>query len=399
MKRKASLSIVFITVFIDLMGFGIVIPILPTFASIELGISDTGIGLIIAIYSLMQFVFNPLLGKLSDKYGRKKIIMYSLLVTALSYLLFSFSINFMLLFTARLLAGIGGSNIGAAQAYIADITTEDDRAFGMGLIGAAFGLGFVFGPLLGGLMADLGYQIIGFVSAGFSLLAFLFAVFFLPESLEEKHRVKKISLSVVDINLFKTAFNMRYVGILIILLFVAVFSVSNIYGTFNLIAFRKYGLTEKEIGYQFALMGLTFSLVQTFLLKKITNVIAEKKLFIGSLLILFITLSIIPYAQNFWGLAVTMMFLHVGSGIIQPVTFSMISKLTPDNQQGSILSVNQSMASLARVIGPAWGGFTFDYLGMEFPFITGGLFLLITIILTILAVRKNKLFVEKEIVC
>lgn len=392
MKRKASLSIIFLTVFIDLMGFGIVIPILPNFASNELGISDSGIGIIIAIYSLMQFVFNPLLGKLSDKYGRKRIIAYSLLVTALSYILFSYSSSFLLLFLARLLAGIGGSNIGAAQAYISDITTDEDRTSGMGLIGAAFGLGFVFGPLLGGLLADFGYMFIGFVSAGFSFMAFLFSVLFLPESLSEEKRTNEINKSIIDIKLFKSAFKMKYVGLLIILLFIAIFSVSNIYGTYNLIAYRKYGLSEKEIGYQFALMGLIFSFVQMFLLKRLTNWFSERILFIGSLCILFITLTFIPYAGNFWGLAIVMMILHVGSGIVQPVTFSLISKFSPENKQGSILSVNQSMASLARVIGPIWGGFTFDYLGMEYPFLTGGVFLLITLILTILAINKKMLF-------
>jgi len=396
MKKKTPLFIIFITVFIDLLGFGIVIPILPTFASNELGISDWGIGIIIAIYSLMQFVFNPVLGKLSDKYGRKKIIVNTLLVTALSYMLFSFSVNFILLFTARLLAGIGGSNIGAAQAYIADVTTEKDRAFGMGLIGAAFGLGFVFGPLLGGLMADLGYMYIGFISAAFSLLAFVFAVFFLPEPLKEKNKIEKINLNIIDIKLFKKAFKMKFAGLLIILLFVVIFAISNIYGTFNLIAYRKYGLSEKEIGYQFALMGISFSLVQMFLLKRLSNIFSEKFLFVSSLIILCVTLSFIPYSGNFWGLAIVMIILHIGSGIIQPVTFSLISKLTAENEQGAILSVNQSMASLARVLGPVWGGFTFDFLGMEFPFLTGGVFVFITILLTILAINKDLLFMKKD---
>ena len=149
MKHKASLSVIFATVFIDLMGFGILIPILPTFASKDLNISDFGIGTIVAVYSLVQFLFNPILGRLSDRLGRRPIILISLLTTAVSYLIFSAAHSFFLLFFSRMLAGFGGSNIGVAQAYIADITTKKERAKGMGIIGAAFGLGFVFGFMLG----------------------------------------------------------------------------------------------------------------------------------------------------------------------------------------------------------------------------------------------------------
>ena len=161
MRKQASLSIIFATVFIDLMGFGILIPILPTFASTNLGISDFSIGIIVAVYSFNQFVFNPILGRLSDRIGRRPVIILTLMTTGISYLIFSIADSFFILLVSRLLAGFGGSNIGVAQAYIADITEKDDRAKGMGLIGAAFGLGFVFGPLIGGVLSEYGYWVAG----------------------------------------------------------------------------------------------------------------------------------------------------------------------------------------------------------------------------------------------
>ena len=187
-KNKASLSIIFLTIFIDLMGFGILIPILPTFASKELGVSDFGIGSIVAVFSLMQFIFNPMMGKLSDKIGRRPVILVTQLMTAASYLIFAFSNSFLLLFLSRMLAGLGGSNIGVAQAYIADITTREERAKGMGVIGAAFGLGFVFGPVIGAVLAKFGYHIAGIGSAFFTL-SFFYSTYFMF-LYRQKHNIK-----------------------------------------------------------------------------------------------------------------------------------------------------------------------------------------------------------------
>ena len=153
MKKKASLSLIFITVFIDLLGFGILIPILPTFSTIELNLSEFSIGLVLAIYSLTQFIFGPILGNLSDRLGRRPLIVGCLFLNAVGYIIFAFTNSFMLLIISRIVAGIGGSSVAVAQAYIADVTSKEDRSKGMGMIGVAFGLGFVFGPIMGGFLS------------------------------------------------------------------------------------------------------------------------------------------------------------------------------------------------------------------------------------------------------
>jgi multidrug resistance protein len=186
LKNKSALSLIFLTVFIDLLGFGILIPILPSFAVKELGVDEAAIGIAIAIYSFVQFIFNPILGKYSDKHGRKPVIVLCLFINALGYIIFAFTSNYPVLLVSRVVAGIGGSSIAVAQAYIADVTTKETRSKGMGLIGAAFGLGFVFGPLIGGFLAEYGYMITGLAAGGFSLIAFFFTMLFLPESLTKR---------------------------------------------------------------------------------------------------------------------------------------------------------------------------------------------------------------------
>ena len=165
------------------MGFGILIPILPTFASVQLGSSDFAIGFVVAVFSFTQIIFNPIFGQLSDRIGRRPVILGSLFLTGISYIIFAYSTTYFILLIARIIGGIGGSSISVAQAYIADITTKETRVKGMGLIGTAFGLGFVFGPLIGGLLSEYGYAVVGFASASFSFFAFIMALFLLPESI------------------------------------------------------------------------------------------------------------------------------------------------------------------------------------------------------------------------
>ncbi|MCX7797448.1 MAG: MFS transporter [Melioribacter sp.] len=383
MRNKASLTVIFLTIFIDLMGFGILIPILPSFASKELGISDFGIGIIVASFSFMQFLFNPILGKLSDNIGRKPLIAATLLLTSFSYVVFSFAHSFFLLLLSRVLAGIGGSNIGVAQAYIADITPPEERIKGMGLIGVAFGLGFVFGPLIGAFVSKLGYSFTGLCSACFSFVAFLFALVILPESKDVKKERINLKVKLFDMFFIKNVFKIPFVGFLIFIFFIIIFSIANLYGTFALLGYKFYHFSDQQNGILFVIMGIVGVLVQGILVNIVENKLTEKTMLLIGLFFMFIGLGLIPYGHNFLGVIIVISVLSIGTGILQPLVLSMISKYSDPSLQGSILGVNQSFSALARVLGPLWGGFSYEYLGYKAPFLTGAIFTFIIFVIVL----------------
>ncbi len=391
MKNKASLSIIFATVFIDLMGFGILIPILPTFASKDLDISDFGIGIIVAIYSLIQFLFNPVFGKLSDRIGRRPVILVTQLVTVASYLLFSFADSFLILFLSRLLAGFGGSNIGVAQAYIADITTKEERVKGMGLIGAAFGLGFVFGPLIGALLSKYGYHVAGYGSAGFSFLAFIFALFMLPESNKELTSGSKFEVRLFDLKYTKKVISDSRIGFLIILFFMIVFSMANIYGTFAILGYKVYHFSDQQTGMLFGISGIIGALIQGGLMRFLSKKMSDRSLVLSGSFSMMIGLGFLPFGSNFAGVAVIISILSIGTGILQPTILSMISKYAPENEQGALLGINQSFSAFARVLGPLWGGFAYDFFGYQFPFLTGAAFTFVAFLLSYFLLKPERM--------
>jgi multidrug resistance protein len=333
LKNTSALSLIFLTVFVDLLGFGILIPILPTFAKKQLLVNETAIGIAIAIYSLTQFFFNPIFGNLSDKYGRKKIIVFTLLLNALGYVLFAYTNSYLMLLISRVVAGIGGSSIGVAQAYIADVTTTKDRSKGMGIIGAAFGLGFVFGPLIGGLLSKYGYFFTGLASAFFSFAAFILTMLFLREPERTSIRTNLISRKLLDISSFRMIFRKPNLSFIITLFFILTFSVANIYGTFALLGFKIYNFTDKQNGYMFAILGLSSALVQGFLLARASKYLTKKKLITIGAFFMMIGLGMIPYGGSFWGLAVIGVILSLGTGSLQPILLSLISEVTSEYEQ------------------------------------------------------------------
>jgi multidrug resistance protein len=394
LKNKSALVLIFLSVFIDLLGFGILIPILPSFSIKVLKIDEAQIGIAIAIYSFVQFIFNPILGKLSDKRGRKPVIVFCLFLNAVGYIIFSFTHSYLLLLTSRVIAGIGGSSISVAQAYIADVTTRENRSKGMGIIGAAFGLGFVFGPLIGGFLANYGFEIIGFVAAGFSLLASILTIIYLPESLKQDQLSENIVSQtqrrvLFDFKGMKKILEKPDLAVLIFLFFILTFSFANIYGTFALLGLKVYGFTDQQNGYIYGIIGLASAIVQGGMLGWINKIMSNKIILIVASFLIMTMLAMIPYAGTFLGLAIVSIVLSYGTGTFQPTVLSLISEVVTDTEQGITLGLNQSLASLARVLGPLWGGFAFKYLGYPFPFITGAIFTFIIFLLTVFYLPKK----------
>lgn len=375
MRKNLPLSLIFLVVFIDLLGFGILIPILPTFAIKELGATESAIGIVIAMYSLTQFLFNPFFGSLSDRYGRRNIILITLLLNAIGYFIFAYTHTYWMLILSRVVGGIGGSSIGVAQAYIADVTTREERAKGMGLIGVAFGLGFVFGPPLGGILSHFGYDVTGLVSGGFSLLAFIMSYFFLPESLKDKELQGVARRKLLDPAAFVKIAKSPPTAISIILFFTLTFSVANIYGTFALLGTKVYHFTDMQNGYIFGIMGIIGAVMQGGIIGRLSKNYPDKTLIRAGAFFMIFGLGLLPYGINFTGVVVVSIILGVGSGVLQPVLLSLISKVAPDREQGIVLGVNQSMSAFARMLGPLWGGFSFQYLGYQIPFLTGAFFI------------------------
>jgi MFS family permease len=387
--------VIFLTVFIDLLGFGIVIPILPTFAQNELFMNESLIGLNVGIFSLMQFLFSPLWGRLSDIYGRKPILIFGLAGNAISYVLLGLVMSgvfksIAVLFISRGLAGFFSANIGAAMAYISDVTPPKDRSKGMGLIGAAFGLGFVFGPFIGGFFAKrLGFGFPIYLSAVLSLFALLLTFLFVTESLPKELRTKTSMRGFNlknGINKLINALKHPHVGFLIMLYFIIVFSISNIFSTFQLFAESKNGFSYdiEEVSYLFAYSGLIGALTQGVLIRPIVKKFDERKVFIGACLIMGIGLGTIPFSNHHLiYLLISILFMSFGNGLCLSIGLGLISKFTNPDEQGGILGLTQSLASLARFIGPSWGGFVYHFISFTAPFLTGGIVMIIATILSL----------------
>lgn len=393
--------VIFLTVFIDLLGFGIVIPILPTFGQNVLMMNETLIGFSVAIFSLMQFIFNPLWGRLSDVYGRKPILIFGLGGNVISYVALGFVVSgvfksITLLFIARALAGFFSANIGAAMAYISDVTPPKDRSKGMGLIGTAFGLGFVFGPFIGGFLAKrFSYEFPIFLSAGLSAIALVLTFIFVSESLPKELR-RKISYASFSLkegwNKLVTALKHPHVGFLILLYFIIVFSISNIFSTFQLFAESKEGFSYdiEGVSYLFAYSGLVGAITQGILIRPIVKWFDERKVFVAACLIMGIGLGTIPLANHHLiSLLISILFMSFGNGLLLSIGLGLISKFTNPDEQGGILGLTQSLASLARFIGPAWGGVVYHYISFAAPFLTGGVVMIGATILSLRLLREK----------
>lgn len=352
------LLIIYLTVFIDLVGFGIVIPALPFYADSErFRATPFEIGLLFASYSLMQFVFSPVLGGLSDRYGRRPILFFSILGSAIGYLLIGFAFALWMVFLGRIVAGITGGNISTAQAYIADVTTKENRAKGMGIFGAMFGLGFVFGPAIGGILSRWGIHIPFLFAALLSFFNAALLYFILPESVNQAaaNQPRKGRLAQIAEALGNSRF-----GTLNAVYFFLVTSFSIMTYAFVLYTIFRFGYTAEQNGYLFFFIGISAVIFQGVIFDRLVARFGENPLMIAGCLLMALSLFSIPFITAETGgliaLLGSVLVLTVGNSMASPAVTSLASKVSDESEQGASLGVLQSGASLARAIGPALGG-------------------------------------------
>lgn len=382
-ENKKPLVVIFLTVFIYLMGFGIVIPIIPTLST-QMGASALETGLLMSVYSLMQFIFSPWWGRMSDKYGRRPILLICLFGEIFSYILFAQARSLEVLFLARLFSGFFGASISTASAYISDITPPHERSKGMALIGAAFGLGFLFGPAIGGALTIWAEQLstdtffrTSFSSywvAGLCLITFIFAYFNLKETLqvgskpaERKSRFKEM------MKFFKT----DTVGSLIFVFFLSSLAMSMMEATLVLFMKARFNWGLKEVSFGFAYVGVMIVFTQGFLVRRLIPKFGEKQVLRFGLIFMSMGLCLIPASQSLLVMAIAQTLLALGTGFVNPSALGSVSLLIDAQEQGAALGTTQGMASLGRIIGPALGGALFGSLSEGSPFFVAGLMTMI----------------------
>ena len=384
----------FLIVVIDLIGFGIVIPLLPFYAE-HFQASPDVIALLMATYSFTQFLSTPIWGRASDRWGRRPILLLSLAGAVLSYTGLAFSDSLWMLFASRALGGVMAGNISAAFAYVADITTAKNRAKGMGLVGAAFGLGFVIGPAIGGILAGpdpatADYQTPALAAAGLSLTALVLALMILKESLSPVIRAR-LALQPVQprLALFIEVLGRREIGLLIAITFLVTFVFSGVEAVFALWSERTLGWGPEQNGYLFSFVGVLSALVQGGLIGRLARRFGEANLVVQGAVALSIGLIVLPFADTLVFLLPAMVVLVYGFSICTPSLNSLISMQVGDDEQGKVLGVTRSASTLARVAGPAWAGFMFTALGKDWPFF-GGAVVMISVLLLGLQVRRRR---------
>ncbi|MBI2545056.1 MAG: MFS transporter [Candidatus Aenigmarchaeota archaeon] len=369
-----KLWILFGVVFMDLVGFGVIIPLLP-FLVENYGGNALVVGLLVATYSLFQFIFGPVLGRLSDKYGRKPVLFVSSMLNALSYVIIFFSHDLWILFIARTLSGIGGSNIGVAQAYIADLSESHERTRLMALFGAVFGIGFIIGPFIGGFFAaQFSIQTPFLITFIFSFVNSLLILVLLKESL---HLPKKnVKIQFFNYKLTREIMQPKNMGFLLVLFFLVNFCSALTLGVFPLFANKLLSWTEGQIGYYFAMIGVVSFISQAFGIRYLLTKVNETLLIRIGLVLFSVGYLMLGFATSAYHVIAAGFLFSLGFSFINPNTQSLISLESKKDEQGVVMGISQSFGSLARVLGPVIGGAIATY-QINLPYILSGIGLVV----------------------
>ncbi|WP_338470176.1 MFS transporter [Niallia sp. XMNu-256] len=363
-NNKKALSILFAVMFLVMAGFGIIIPVLPFYAE-EVGASPTQLGLLMAVYSLTQLLFAPMWGRISDRIGRKPVIMAGILGLTFSFFMTGFANELWMLFVARIIGGmLSSANMPTAMAYVADITSAEDRGKGMGVIGAATGLGFVFGPAIGGVFSKFSLSTPFFVAGSLSLLTFFLVWILLKESLTTEKRTQPQAK--------KTSVWSEFTGAGSLLFFLQLFislSLSGLETTFAYFAAVKADIGTVELGYTFMIMGLASAFVQGGLIGRLTKKFGEGPVIAGGIIVSAFGFFLILFTYNFLTAALFITIFGIGNGVIRPTVSALLTK-SADSGHGSKTGLLSSFDSLGRIIGPVAGGWLYEK-SINLPYISG----------------------------
>lgn len=388
-QTKRALPILFAVMFFVMVGFGIIIPVLPFYAE-GIGATPTQLGLLMAVYSLMQLLFSPMWGKISDRIGRKPVIMIGIIGLSLSFFLMAISSQLWMLFAARIIGGfLSSANMPTVTAYVADITSEEDRGKGMGVVGAAVGLGFVFGPAIGGIFSEISLSMPFYISGISSLLTFFIVLFFLKESLPESERQQSTDSQPSRWQAFSGSLSILYT----LQLFVSI-SLAGLEASFAYFAAQKVGLNTVQLGYIFMIMGFTGAIVQGGLLGRLTKKWGEGNVIQIGIIISIIGFLLVLLIDDFTTAAIYLSVFGIGNGLIRPSVSSLLTKRSTVGH-GSVTGLLSSFDSFGRIVGPPLGGWLFAVM-MNLPYIVGAILSVIAFILYRIYAVKSKGMVESK---
>lgn len=350
-EKRSPLLIIFLTIFIDIVGFGIVIPVLPLYAEgTRFQATHFQLGLLVGIYSLIQVICSPLFGKLSDRVGRKPVLLVSVLGTAIGFFVLGAANTLWMLFLGRIIDGASGGNIATAQACIADVTTPENRSKAMGLIGAAFGLGFVFGPAIGGVLGKYSLSLPFYFAGGLSLLNLAFIALRLPETHGPEHRLKPHESAALS-DVFAHDHAMLIVAI-IVSYFLCTVGFSMMTTLFALFNEKRFGYDSRHTGFILAYVGILGAFIQGGLLRRLLKKPVEKQLALAGSVVFAVGMFFLPLSHNLLTLLVASGIIAVGNSFVTPTLMGLVSRSADRRVQGRTLGVLQSAGSLARFCGP-----------------------------------------------
>ena len=378
-KRVLSpINVIMLTVLVDMTGFGMIIPLIPFYAQ-RFASGAGGIGLLLASFSVMQLFFSPLLGRISDSRGRKPVLLFSILTSVGSFLFFTFANSYLMLLLSRIVAGLATEGA-VAQAYIADVTTKEERSVGIGKVGAAIGIGFILGPVIGGLLSPYGIKAPGAAALILSIINLVFVFVFLPEP-DRLTKSNEEAGFVGSMRGIWEAVKEPLTGQVYVIYFVVTLAFAAIPVIVPLLAIQYFGFTEVEMSYVFIFIGIIQVFLQGFCIRRLVAKLGEEKLIILGPLLLAIGVSLTPVLRSIGGFGFSTILVALGVGITNTAVPGFISLMTSAEKQGSSLGVIHSIGSVARIFGPIIGGYITEYSNIQSSFYVSGLLLIVPFVL------------------